>query len=399
MKVFDISLKEIFDSRGESTVEVSLKTENSNWQKAQIPSGRSRGKREATVLTYDETVRVLEDKIKPNLIGRDFDSIYSFDDFLIKLDGTPNKNKLGGNLILGLSLAFSRCLADERNQELWQIIRNEFFRTTKTTNVPKIFANLINGGAHANNNLDVQEYMVITDGESADQTFQRLENFYKNLGEILKKERGLTEIPLGDEGGYVLDWSDNFAPLTILEQQLKTVGLDKNWRLGIDAAASNFYQNGIYVFENKKLKAAELKEIYMDYFKKSVLCYSIEDPFSEDDGASFSDLKILFHQNKLVVGDDLTVTNPEFIKKAAEQGQINAVIIKPNQIGSVSETCQAIQTAHTSGVKCIISHRSGETDDCFLVHFAKAADVFGIKIGAPVRERLLKYQEWIRLYS
>jgi len=419
MKILDVAVKEILDSRGENTIEVSLKSESGNPStspsavssglnglgqvgKASIPSGKSRGKREAAVLPFSEAAKVLEEIINPpaggSLIGRDFNSIKEFDDFLIKLDGTPQKSKLGGNLILGLSLSFARALGAERGQELWEVLRQEFFPTVNNAPLPRIFANLINGGEHAKNNLDIQEYMVVTQGKDAKIVFERLKSFYSDLGEFLKKERGITELSLGDEGGYVLDWPNNFLPLNLLSQKVYSAGLANDWNLAIDAAASDFYQKDFYDFDGQKIKAEELTAFYRDYFQQLPLLISIEDPFTEDNGIDFGRL-LAMEKNKRIVGDDLTATNPVAINEAFDKKWINAAIIKANQIGSLSETCAAIQAVHNRNGLAIISHRSGETDDCFLIHLAKASGAGGVKIGAPVRERLLKYQELVRLYS
>ncbi len=398
MIIKEVYVKEIFDSRKESTIEVGLKGESGDFCVAQIPSGKSRGKREAAVLPYFQAAKVLEERIKSVLIGKSFGSIKEFDDFLLRLDGTPQKENLGGNLILGLSMAFSRALAASRRQELWEIWRSEFFPMVKTASLPMIFSNVINGGQHAENNLDIQEYMVVTDSGDAKTVFEKLKKFYAELGEFLKKEKGLSELPLGDEGGYVLDWPNNFFPLNLLSQRIYAAGLANDWHLAIDAAASSFYKNGLYDFENQKMKVDELAAIYQDYCRQLPLLISLEDPFGEDEGLNFKYF-LATEKGRWVVGDDLTVSDSSAINEAFEKKWINAAIIKANQIGTVSETCAAIQAVHSHNGLAIISHRSGETDDVFLIHLAKASGAGAVKIGAPVRERLLKYQELARLYS
>lgn len=404
MKIKDVFVKEILDSRRESTIEVSLQvqggssTSSGRSFSASIPSGKSRGKREVAVLSYSEAAKVLKEIIKPAIINNDFNSIKQFDDFLINLDGTPQKERLGGNLILGLSLAFSRALAAEAGKELWEIWRSEFFPQVKNAPLPRIFANLINGGQHAKNNLDIQEYMIVTDGVDVRFIFEKLKEFYAELGQFLKKEKGLTELLLGDEGGYVLDWPNNFFPLNLLSQRIYSAGLANDWNLAIDAAASSFYKDDFYDFDGQKIKAGDLMSFYQDYFRQLPLFISIEDPFAEDDGADFGKL-LGVERGKWVVGDDLTATNPAAIENAFKKEWINAAIIKANQIGTISEACSAISDVHNKKGLAIISHRSGETDDCFLIHLAKASGAGGVKIGAPVRERLLKYEELVRLYS
>ncbi|KKW21154.1 MAG: Enolase [Candidatus Adlerbacteria bacterium GW2011_GWC1_50_9] len=369
MKIQDITVRKIFDSRGEPTIEVSLKLGN-RWFSASVPSGKSRGSKEARVFSFVEAVRALA-RIRRVILKKEFSSIRALDNALIRLDNTKNKSRLGGNLMLGISIAFVRALA--------------------------VFANVINGGAHADNNLDIQEYMVVARGGSVRARVENLIDFYNRLGAILRKKNSGRRVPVGDEGGYSLDFKNNFEPIAVLENLVRVRGLAKNFSLALDAAATGFYARGLYAFGGKKLTSARLAGEYARYFGKSKLLFSIEDPFAEKDAAGFS----LIHKKMpgaWVVGDDLTVTNSSEIKKYAEQNAINAVIIKPNQIGTVSEAADAILAAKQCGLKTIISHRSGETEDAFIIHLAKASGADGVKIGAPTRERMIKYNELMRLY-
>ena len=395
MKIQDITVRKIFDSRGEPTIEVSLKLGN-RWFSASVPSGKSRGSREAKVFPFSEAVRVLA-RIRRAILKKDFSSIRALDNVLIRLDGTAKKSRLGGNLMLGISVAFARARAAAENKEVWQILRKEFFSGNSKTKIPLIFANVINGGAHADNNLDIQEYMVVARGGSVRARVENLIDFYNRLGAILRKKNSGRRVPVGDEGGYSLDFKNNFEPIAVLENLVRVRGLAKNFSLALDAAATGFYARGLYAFGGKKLTSARLAGEYARYFGKSKLLFSIEDPFAEKDAAGFS----LIHKKMpgaWVVGDDLTVTNSSEIKKYAEQNAINAVIIKPNQIGTVSEAADAILAAKQCGLKTIISHRSGETEDAFIIHLAKASRADGVKIGAPTRERMIKYNELMRLY-
>ena len=395
IKIQDITVKKIFDSRGEPTIEVLLKAGN-RWFSASVPSGKSRGSREAKVFPFSEAVRVLA-RIRRAILKKDFSSIRALDNVLIRLDGTAKKSRLGGNLMLGISVAFARARAAAENKEVWQILRKEFFSGNSKTKIPLIFANVINGGAHADNNLDIQEYMVVARGGSVRARVENLIDFYNRLGAILRKKNSGRRVPVGDEGGYSLDFKNNFEPIAVLENLVRVRGLAKNFSLALDAAATGFYARGLYAFGGKKLTSARLAGEYARYFGKSKLLFSIEDPFAEKDAAGFS----LIHKKMpgaWVVGDDLTVTNSSEIKKYAEQNAINAVIIKPNQIGTVSEAADAILAAKQCGLKTIISHRSGETEDAFIIHLAKASGADGVKIGAPTRERMIKYNELMRLY-
>jgi len=395
MKIQDITVRKIFDSRGESTIEVSLKAGN-RWFSASVPSGKSRGSREAKVFSFSEAVRALA-RIQRVILKKDFSSIRALDNVLIRLDNTKNKSSLGGNLMLGISVAFVRASAAAKNEEPWQTLRKEFFSEDSKLKVPLIFANVINGGAHADNNLDIQEYMVVARGASVRARVENLIDFYDCLGAVLKKKNSGRGVPVGDEGGYSLDFKNNFEPILVLENLIRTRGLTNNFSLALDAAATGFFARGSYIFGGKKLTSARLAGEYAHYFEKSRILFSIEDPFAERDAAGFS-LTRKKMPRVWIVGDDLTVTNSSEIKKHAERKTINAVIIKPNQIGTVSEAADAILAANQYGLKTIISHRSGETEDAFIIHLAKASGADGVKIGAPTRERMAKYNELIRLY-
>ena len=422
MTIKDIKIEKIFDSRGNPTVEASIFNEGGVEFKGAVPAGKSRGSGEAYVADFSDAKNSVDEIIKPHCVGNSFSTIREFDDYLIKLDGTANKKKIGGNVILAFSIAFTRALAFERQKLVCEVMREEFFFDLEESKLPMIFANLINGGAHADSNLDIQEYMVIANPVgSIEEIVERVSGLYKNLGDYLKKEYKLKHLDFGDEAGYVLDFKNNFEPIQILENIIKldkfdpvrnspprgsfgprlragavSNGVEKEFLIGLDVAASNFYKGGFYAWEGKNISAEQLEDVYSGYFEKSRMLYSIEDPFEENDGESFRKLKSEAN-GKLIVGDDLTVTNPK--KIAGYAGTINAVIIKPNQIGSVSEACDAILKARENGMKVIISHRSGETEDNFIIHLAKASDADGVKIGAPARERMFKYNELIELYE
>ncbi len=399
MRIKNISVKEIPDSRGEPTIEVNLTGENGDTASAQIPSGKSRGRNEAAALKPREAKDTLERIIRPNITGRNFETIGELDSSLITLDGTSRKEILGGNLILGISLAFTRLAAQARKKELWQILNEEFFDGEVGENKPLIFSNLINGGAHAKNNLDIQEYMVVVKTKnSCKESIKKLKDFYAGLGDFLKKEFNIDELNFGDEGGYSLKFPGNFEPVSVLAKLIRKSGLAADFSLALDAAANNFYDKRRYNFGGDSLAAAQMAGIYKTYFGAEPLLISIEDPFAESDFAGFKKLQSAIG-DKLVVGDDLTTTDPASINKAVRKKLISGVIIKPNQIGTVTETCEAMKVAHVNGIKTILSHRSGEVEDPFIVHFAKAGGAYGVKIGAPVPSRLSKYNELERIYD
>ncbi len=399
MKIKDISIREIFDSRAESTIEIGIAGENADEFLAQIPSGKSRGKREAAVFKSSQAIRSLNKIIKPKILNKTFKSIKTFDEYLLKLDGTRNKAKLGGNVILGLSIAFTKALADFQKKSTWRLLNQEFFPKIAKKR-PLIFSNLINGGSHTNNSLNIQEYMAVVEPKkSYTESIKKLVTLYRDLAKYLCGKYRIDNMPIGDEGGCSLDFASNFGPILVLEQQIFRHKYQNEFQIALDAAASSFYKNGKYSFENKKIKTSSLRNIYLSYFKKSRLLMSIEDPFAETDHEGFEKLKAALPKSAWVVGDDLTATNPGAIEKSARQKLINAVIIKPNQIGTVTETCEAINIAKRHGLKFIVSHRSGETEDNFIIHLAKASGADGVKIGAPVKERIFKFNGLVRVYD
>jgi enolase len=399
MTIEGLDVREILDSRGNKTIEVEVISYGRPFV-TKIPSGKSRGENEAAVLEYKDAKSVLDGGLRNKLLEKEFKTIESLDKFLIKWDSTQNKSKIGGNLSLGISVSFARALATRYSKELWEVLHDEYFaRTEIHDKTPVIFSNMINGGAHAHTNLDIQEYIVLgRTSRSITETVESLKNLYKELGEYLKGYSGLSTIPLGDEKGYAIDFTDNFEPIKILEEIIYKNGYEKLCSLGTDAAASNFYKDGVYYFGGETLDAKQLAQVYIKYFGGSKLLYSIEDPFDEEDVKGFKNLFDLIKNGKIIVGDDLTTTNKSLIEQYGEK-IINGVIIKPNQIGTVTETCSALNIAGKKRMYRIVSHRSGEVDDAFIIHFAKAAGAEGVKIGAPAGERLYKFEELIRVYT
>lgn len=398
MKIENIDVRKIFDSRGEETIEVGVVNDVGISFFAQIPSGKSRGKNEAVALSYEQACHSV-DNLKHILKGKDFTSLRSLDNTLLLYDDSFSKFKIGGNVSLGISLAFARHLAHERKQELWKLLREEFFKEIEEKRKPLIFSNVINGGAHANNNLDIQEYMVVVrTRHSFYDSVAKLIRFYSVLGTSLKKKYDIKNVPIGDEGGYAIDFNDNLEPISVLEQIIRGLKFESLFSIGLDVAASNFYKDGKYNFGGSMLSRGGLVGVYDDYFKKSVFLCTIEDPFGETDLDGFKLIKRKL-DNKWIVGDDLTVTNHKFIERYSREEAISGVIIKPNQVGTISEACEAMRVAKERGIKTIVSHRSGETDDNFIIHLAKAGAADGVKIGAPTRERIYKFNELIRLFG
>ncbi|MAF79762.1 hypothetical protein CL629_01650 [bacterium] len=399
MTIQDIRIRQIFDSRGDKTLEIVLYDAGGREFTAQIPSGKGRGEEEVQSFDYEKAEDVLLNILKKEIVGKDLPSVMELDKALIALDGTPSKEKIGGNVMLGISIAFARALAFQEKKQLWEIFRGEFFSGIAEEKKPLIFSNFINGGVHARNNLDIQEYLVVVDPkDSLVDSIHRLSVLYKNLGTFLEQRDNVNNPPIGDESGYSVDFPNNFEPLNVLGEFITEFHLENEVLIGLDAAASGFYKDGKYVFESNTFSNEDLLSLYVDYYRRSKFLYSIEDPFDPEDGESFR--KLLGElRDKLVVGDDLTTTHPDSIEKYATMEAVNSVIIKPNQIGTVSEACQAMKIARERKVKTIVSHRSGETEDNFIIHLAKAGGADGVKIGVPVHERIFKFNELIRVYE
>jgi enolase len=401
MKIKEVILTKIFDSRGEPTLEAAIATISGIVGKAQVPSGKSRGTGEASVVSYDHAARALRG-ILPKIRRANFSSPMAFDKFLLACDGTADKHRLGGNLMLGLSLAFVRAMAGEKKKELWEVIEEFYFSERSSASRehrPMIFSNLINGGVHAATDLSIQEYIAVAKpaGTPAE-TVENVIALYREVGGMLQRRTGLKRLTLGDEGGYAVDFPDNAAPLEVIAASIKKLRLDKTFSLAIDAAASEFFKKGKYDFEGKRLSAPELAEIYASYVRRVPSLMSVEDPCAETDAKGFAIVHARLGE-PWIIGDDLTVTNAARVARYLDDGCITGVIIKPNQIGTLSETCAAIAAAQKRGARVIISHRSGETGDTAIIHIAKACAADAVKIGAPARERMLKFNEYIRIFS
>ena len=425
MKILDIDFKIIQDSRGKDTLEAELRADFSRKSVfslrksalacASVPSGKSTGTHEAFVLEPKKAVKKFKE-IKPQILSREFDSQEEFDNFLIQLDGTPNKSNLGGNLILSLSLAFARLKAKSENLELFQYICS-ILRPPQDLNIrpcggliTRPIFNVINGGAHATNKeskLDFQEFQVISQVEDFSVAFSVGKIFYRKLGDYLEEKFGRDNVVLGDESGYSAPFQNNEEALDCLMEVI-----EKNkysLRIGLDVAASQFYdKDGYYLIGGKKYSAEELREYYLKLIETYNII-SIEDPFNEE---SFNDFAKLTAQcdevqpfkklnlQKLIITDDLTTTNPERLKTAIEKKSGNAILIKLNQIGTLTETLKVVQMAYENNWQTVVSHRSGETTDDFIADLAVGINAWGIKAGAPAKpERLAKYERLLEIYN
>lgn len=397
MLISDIIAREIFDSRGEATIEIEIKTSRGTFRAA-VPSGKSTGKSEAAVLKF-ASVKKSVAHIARRIRSKNFSRIEALDSFLTRLDGTERKIKLGGNTLLGISVACARAMTFLKKEEVWQTLRKEFFPSDFDGKAPLVFSNFINGGLHApGTGIDIQEYMAVMSSGSMGLRVKKLIQLYREVGKIVRDERrDFAILPIGDEAGYAVRFQNNFEPIGVLERAIRALKLTSSCRIAIDAAASSFRSKGGYLLGGRQVNSEDLALEYRDWIKRAPSLFSLEDPFAEDDLSGFGFFKKMTG-SIWVVGDDLTATNSRLIRHAARNNLINSVIIKPNQIGTVTETCRAIQAARDHNLKIIVSHRSGETEDNFIIHLAKASVADGIKIGAPCRERVTKFNELIRLY-
>ncbi|MDO8573505.1 MAG: enolase C-terminal domain-like protein [Candidatus Daviesbacteria bacterium] len=378
MKVQQISVKIINDSRGEKTLEADL-TLDGQEVTTSVPSGKSKGSNEAFVLEPELAIRKL-DEIEPKLL-QDFESLEQFDQFLIQLDGTSNKQNLGGNLILGLSTAFTKAWAKLQNLELFQLIAQISKQEIK---LPLCFFNLINGGLHVDSilseaegpkpHLPFQEYLFIPQTVSPKQNLDLALAAINILKEKIQNE--YSQVNYGDEGGFTVPSDDPLKGLQLLQ--------NFEGKLGLDVAASAMSQ---------KPSIEQIQKIAEDF---NIL--SIEDPFDEEDWESFAKLTTKIGSRIWIVGDDLLTTNVLRIKTAHDLGAVNAVLIKPNQIGTITETIQAALLAKSYGWKIIVSHRSGETMDSFIADLAVGLGADGLKSGCPLqKERLVKYERLVEI--
>ena len=411
-KIIDIKAREILDSRGNPTIEVEVLAEKNflGFKKkikawSQVPSGASTGDYEAIELRdMDETryhgkgvlkaIKNIQEIILPELIGMNVEKFEKIDKKMIELDGTKNKSNLGANAILGVSMAVLRLGAISKQKKLYEYIALK----TKNKNIKEVrpFFNVINGGVHAGNTIPFQEFMISPNLGSYERNYQAASEIYQSLKKIIKEKYGGEATLLGDEGGFA---PTNIVSLDsvfdLLLEAIEKTGYKGNVDFALDVAASEFFKDGAYDLgfkrENEDLKTVdEMIEIYKNLVKKYPII-SIEDPFDQDDFEAFAKLKKELPDTQ-IVGDDLTVTNVERIQKAIAKNSMNALLLKLNQIGTVSEAIEAFKMVKKKNMKTMVSHRSGETIDDFIADFAVGIGAEQIKSGAPARgERVAKY--------
>lgn len=396
----DIKAREILDSRGNPTVEVDVFLDDGSMGRASVPSGASTGSNEALELRDGEkrylgkgvlkAVRNVNTIIRKELVGRNASDLRNIDDLLIDLDGTPNKSKLGANAILGVSLACLKASSNSAGVPLYKYIG-------KGKTLPLCMMNILNGGMHADNNLDFQEFMIIPYADKVKDRIRIGSEVFHTLKNILKEKGYHTGV--GDEGGFAPNLKDNFEALDLICLAIEEAGYvpGKDVSLALDVAASELYEDGFYTVDGKKYLPSELNDYYVSLIDKYPII-SIEDPVWEGDFEGFKELTSLIGDRVQLVGDDLFVTNIKYLRRAVFMGAGNAILLKANQIGTVSEMIDTINFAKKHGYKTIISHRSGETDDTFISHFAVGLDIGQIKTGSLSRmDRICKYNELIRI--
>jgi len=409
-KIIEIKGREVLDSRGNPTVEAEVILEGGFVGRACAPSGASTGSREALELRDGDPNRYLgkgtlkaaahiNGELRQTLLGQDAREQQALDNLMLKLDGSENKANLGANAILALSLAAAKAAAKAKGMPLYAHIA-ELFGTPRQFSLPLPMMNIINGGAHANNNVDIQEFMIQPVGAAsfADGLRMGVEIFHQ-LKALLNKQGMSTAV--GDEGGFAPDFSSNEQALSAISEAVAEAGytLGKDVLLALDCAASEFYQDGAYQLkgEGKAFDAAGFSD-YLAALCKRYPIASIEDGMDESDWAGWKVLTDKLGKKVQLVGDDLFVTNSQILGQGIDQGIANAILIKPNQIGSLSETLDTIRLAKAAGYRCVISHRSGETEDCFIADLAVGTAAGQIKTGSLCRsERVAKYNQLLRI--
>ena len=404
--ITDVYAREIMDSRGNPTVEVEVYLEDGTIGRAAVPSGASTGQFEAVELRDSESPRYLgkgvlqavanvNDIIGPAILGFDASEQVAIDRIMIELDGTPNKAKLGANAILGVSMAVARAAAESYDLPLFQYLGG-----TNAKELPVPMMNILNGGAHADNNVDIQEFMIMPIGATSFmEALRYCAEVYHTLKSVLKAKGLATGV--GDEGGFAPNLGSNEEALQVITEAVEKAGLTvgKDIVFSIDAASSEFYKDGKYHLagEGKVRTAAEMVEYYAELCEKYPI-YSIEDGLAEEDWEGWKLLTDRLGKTVQLVGDDLFVTNTERLSRGIKEDTANAILIKVNQIGTLTETFDAIEMAKRAGYTAVISHRSGETEDSTIADIAVAVNAGQIKTGAPARsERVAKYNQLLRI--
>ncbi|MCM8766818.1 MAG: phosphopyruvate hydratase [Candidatus Omnitrophica bacterium] len=403
MEIISVYGRQILDSRGNPTVEVEVMLEDGTIGRAAVPSGASTGEREALELRdgdreflgkgVKKAIKNINEIIGPEIEGESVFDQRGIDYKMIELDGTENKSRLGANAILGVSLAVARAAANVLNVPLYSYIGGIYANV-----MPVPMCNVINGGLHADNNLDIQEFMIVPLGaETFSEGYRMVAEVFQHLKKILKEKGYSTSV--GDEGGFAPNLNNDEEAIQLILSAIEKAGYKAGIDifLAIDTAASSLYEDGLYNFEGKKVNSDELIEFYEKIVEKYPV-YSIEDGLAENDWDGWKRLTEKLGSKIQLVGDDIFVTNPKIFKQGIKQKIANAILIKVNQIGTLTETLETIEIAKMNGYKTIISHRSGETEDTFIADLTVGTNAGQIKSGSLSRsERLCKYNQLLRI--
>jgi enolase len=391
----------IIDSRGNPTVEVDVALESGAIGRAAVPSGASTGAHEAVELRdrgsswggkgVTKAVANVNGELAETVVGRDPRDQSGLDGAMIERDGTPNKGRLGANAILGISLAAAKACATEDGVSLYRYLGGD-----QAVTLPVPMMNVINGGAHAENSIDLQEFMVVPAGaESFADSVRIGSEVYHSLKAVLH-ERGLATA-VGDEGGFAPDLPSSEAAIEVILEAAERVGHRGHVAIALDPATTEVYRDGVYRFEGKELSSSELPEFWADLIARYPIV-SIEDGAAEDDWDAWKQLSTDLGERVQLVGDDLFVTNPSRLRRGIDEGVANSILVKLNQIGTLTETTDAVRMAQEAGYTAVISHRSGDTEDATIADFAVATNAGQIKTGAPARsERGAKYNQLLRI--
>ncbi len=400
MKIKNVIGREVLDSRGNPTVEVDVILENNIVGRAIVPSGASTGEREALemrdggsrynglgVLKAVNNVNII---LKDSIVGMDVFEQQKIDHKMIEVDGTPNKSNLGANAILGVSMAVLKAAANCDNMQLYKYVGNG-------TSLPVAMMNILNGGCHADNNLDFQEFMIVPNRDSIHERVRVGAEVFHTLKKLLKEKGYFTGV--GDEGGFAPNLSSNEEAFQLIIEAIKKAGYipGKDVNLAIDVAASELYENGKYNIDGRGFTTEELIEYYDELINKYSII-SIEDPLDQNDWDGFADITKRLKDRVQIVGDDLFVTNKKYLEKGIRLGCCNAILIKVNQIGTITETLETIELAKENNYNIIISHRSGETEDTTIADLAVGLNIGQIKTGSLSRtDRICKYNQLLRI--
>ena len=403
----NVHARQIMDSRGNPTIECDITLDGGAFGRAAVPSGASTGSFEALELRdggnaymgkgVSSAVKNVNEIIAREIIGMDASNQTELDEKMIALDGTPNKGKLGANAILAVSLAAAHAVAHQKNIPLYKYIA-EIYGNANPNVLPRPMMNIINGGAHADNGLDAQEFMIIPNGAKSESDAIRMgSEIFHNLKKILKQDGNSTNV--GDEGGFAPNFHSCAQALDTIISAINAAGYTpgRDVSIGLDVASSEFYSDGMYKFEGQTLTADQMIEFYANLIEKYPII-SIEDALAEEDWENWKKLTAKIGEKCQLVGDDLFVTNPERLKKGIDNGVANAILIKVNQIGSLTETLRAIKMAQNAKYGVVISHRSGETEDTTIADLAVATNAGQIKTGSMSRtDRMAKYNQLLRI--